>query len=110
MRVLLDENLPHRLRTAIMNHEVETARYKRWNGLKNGELLRVAEADGVQVLVTSDQNMTYQQSMIGRKIAIVTLSAQDFAVLEGHLQSIQAALDQATPGSFQWVDCENRSV
>lgn len=105
MRVLLDENLPHRLRTAITGHQVETVKYKGWNGLKNGDLLKLAEADGFQVLVTADQNLAYQQSMVGREIAIVILSAQDFAILQGHLQKIQAAVDRAMPGSFRSVDC-----
>jgi predicted nuclease of predicted toxin-antitoxin system len=109
VRVLLDENLPHRLRTAITGHQVETVKYKGWNGLKNGELLRAAEVDGVQVLVTSDKNLIYQQSTVGRQIAIVTLSAQDFDVIERYLPKIQAAVDQATTGSFQSVDCGNFS-
>ncbi len=105
MRVLLDENLPHRLRTAITGHQVETVKYKGWNGLKNGDLLRAAEADGIQVLVTGDKNLIYQQSMAGRDIALVILSAQDFEVIEAHLQKIQAALDRAQAGSFESVDC-----
>jgi predicted nuclease of predicted toxin-antitoxin system len=105
VRVLLDENLPHQLRSRIAGHDVETVRYKGWNGLKNGELLRLAEADGVEVLLTGDRSLVYQQSMSGRKIAIVTLSAQDFAILQPHLPKIQAAVDQAVPGSFQAVDC-----
>lgn len=105
MRLLLDENLPHRLRTVIKNHQVETASYKGWNGLKNGELLKVAEADGVQVLVTGDQNLVYQQSMDGRQLALVVLSAVDFTTLQEHIAKIQAALDRAIPGSFETVDC-----
>ena len=42
MKVLLDENLPHLLRSNLGDHEVYTARYKGWAGLKNGELLTAA--------------------------------------------------------------------
>ena len=49
MKVLLDENLAHRLRTNLGAHEVFTVRYKGWAGLKNGELLRTAENDGIDV-------------------------------------------------------------
>lgn len=38
MRVLLDENLDHRLRRSLAAHEVFTASYKGWDGLKNGRL------------------------------------------------------------------------
>ena len=46
MKVLLDEDLPHRLRLLIPDHEVVSVGYAGWKGLKNGELLRTAEAAG----------------------------------------------------------------
>lgn len=56
MKVLLDENLPHRLRKSVVAHEVITVSFKSWAGLKNGELLRTAEDDGIEVLVTGGRN------------------------------------------------------
>ena len=44
MKVLLDENLDHALRLLLGQHEVVTAAYMGWAGLKNGELLRAAVA------------------------------------------------------------------
>ena len=46
MKVLLDENLDHALRKLLGAHEIVTASYARWAGLKNGELLRAAEENG----------------------------------------------------------------
>jgi predicted nuclease of predicted toxin-antitoxin system len=106
MRVLLDENLPHRLREHLTGHVVETVSFNQWSGLKNGGLLKVAEASGIEVLVTGDRNLLYQQSMAARKIALVILSAQDFEIIKHKLHEIQAAVDSAAPGSFQIVDCE----
>ncbi len=37
--------------------------------LANGELLDAAEADGFDVLVTTDTNLRYQQNLAGRRIA-----------------------------------------
>lgn len=54
MKVLLDENLDHALRPLLGEHEVVTAAYMGWAGLKNGELLRAAERGGIEVLVTGD--------------------------------------------------------
>jgi predicted nuclease of predicted toxin-antitoxin system len=105
VRVLLDENLPQKLRVLLTSHRVETVRYNGWDGFKNGELLATAEADGVEVLVTGDQNMLDQQSMVGRKIAIVTLSTPHWARVRDNVRNIQVAIDKATPGSFQTVDC-----
>ena len=100
MKVLLDENLDHRLRRELAPHEVFTASYKGWDGLKNGSLLRAAEDDGIDVLVTGDQSLYYEQNLIGRRLAVVALSAVQFAIIERHLPKIVLAIDKATPGSF----------
>lgn len=42
-----------------------------WSELTNGELLRVAEADGFEVMVSADQNLGYQQNLKDRRLAIV---------------------------------------
>jgi hypothetical protein len=105
LKVLLDENLNHRLRHALSPHDVFTASYKGWDGLKNGSLLRAAEDDGFDVLVTGDQTLHHEQNLIGRRLAVVVLSAVQFAIIEKHLPRILHAVDSATPGSFQAVDC-----
>ena len=105
MKVLLDENLAHRLRKSLGTHEVLTVSYKGWAGLKNGELLRAAENDGIEVLLTGDQTLTYEQNLTGRTIAIVALSSVEWDILKHHLPLIVAAIDNALPGSFQAVDC-----
>jgi hypothetical protein len=60
LKVLLDENLDHRLRKSLAAHEVFTASYKGWDGLKNSSLLQAAEDDGFDVLVTGDQTLQYE--------------------------------------------------
>jgi hypothetical protein len=54
-RVICDENLPHRLRTLIPEHDLFSVAYMQWVGIKNGELLDVAERAHCDVLITSDQ-------------------------------------------------------
>lgn len=105
MKVLLDEQLPHRLRTYLGAHEVYTVDYMGWAGLKNGELLRAAEADGFEVFLTGDKNLAYQQNLGERRMAIITLSAIDFDILKPNLSLIVAAIDSAGPGSFLTVEC-----
>jgi predicted nuclease of predicted toxin-antitoxin system len=105
VRILLDENLPQKLRSLLTGHRVETVHYNGWDGLKNGELLGAAEADGIEVLVTGDRTMLYEQSMAGRTLAIVTLSTPNWASVRDNLHKIQAAVDSAIPGSLQRVDC-----
>lgn len=73
MKVLLDENLAHRLRKNLGAHEVFTVNFKGWAGLKNGDLLRTAENNGIEVFLTGDQTVTYEQNLTERTIAIVVL-------------------------------------
>ena len=105
MRVLLDENLDHRLRNHLGAHEVFTVGYKRWAGLGNGELLRTAEANGIEVFLTGGQTLAFEQNLAGRRLAVVVLSSVEFLILENSLPLIVSAIDQAVPGSLQLVDC-----
>lgn len=105
MRILLDENIPHSLRRSLVGHDVSTVAYTGWNGFKNGALLRTAEESGMEVLVTGDKALTYQQNMAGRRIAVVALSAHNWPIVKHKLAEISDAVDQAVAGSFQLVDC-----
>jgi hypothetical protein len=105
VKILLDENLAHRLRENLGPHEVFTVSYKGWAGLKNGELLRTAENDGIEVFLTGYQTLTHEQNLTGRSIAIVALSSVEWDILKRHLPLIVGAIENALPGSFQAVDC-----
>ena len=105
MKVLLDENLAQRLRKNLGAHEVFTVGYKGWAGLKNGELLRTAEENGIEVLVTGDRTINQEQNLSGRRLAIVALSAIQLPIIRRNLSKVIEAIDHATPGSFQAVDC-----
>jgi predicted nuclease of predicted toxin-antitoxin system len=105
VKVLLDENLDHALRNLLGQHEVVTVAYMRWAGLKNGELLQTAEDNGIDVLVTGDATLSYEQNLTGRRLAVVALSAIQLPIIRTHLPKIIAAIDNARPGTFQAVDC-----
>jgi hypothetical protein len=105
VKVLLDENLDHALRKLLGHHEVVTVAYMGWAGLKNGELLRTAEGDGIEVLLTGDGTLNHEQNLTGRRLAVVALSALQLPLIQKNLPQIIAAIDRAQPGSFQMVDC-----
>ena len=75
MRLLLDENLPKRLKGDFPNHEVFTVRDKGWNGIKNGELLKLMVADNFNALLTFDKNLQHQQNFSKYTITVFVLSA-----------------------------------
>lgn len=105
MKVLLDENLAHRLRKNLGTHEVYTVTFRGWAGLRNGELLRTAEENGIEVFVTGDRTLFQEQNLAGRSLGIVALSSVEWDILKHHLPLITTAIDNAVPGSFQEVDC-----
>lgn len=61
MRILLDENLPHRLRRMLSGHDVRTTAYQGWAGLTNGMLLKAADEAGFDAMITADQGIRYRQ-------------------------------------------------
>jgi hypothetical protein len=105
LKVLLDENMPHQLRAQLPDFDVSTAVHAGFGGFKNGELLNAAESAGYDVLLTGDLSLEYQQNMAGRKIAIVSLSANSWRIVQNHIPAIAAAIAAANPGSFSRVDC-----
>ncbi len=75
MRLLLDENLPKRLKTDFADHEIYTVRDKGWNGVKNGQLLQLMTENGFHALLTFDKNLQHQQNFQKYTIAVFVLSA-----------------------------------
>ena len=56
MRILFDQGTPVPLRRHLIRHVVDTAFERGWSALHNGELLDVAEQEGYNLLITTDQN------------------------------------------------------
>jgi hypothetical protein len=108
VRVLIDHNLPHKLRASLGTlgeHDIVTASYMGWSDLKNGELLRAAEENGIDVFVMGDQSLVYEQNLTGHRPAILALSTNNWPIVKNHVPQILAAIDSALAGSFQTVDC-----
>lgn len=76
MRLLLDENLPKRLKQDFPDHEVFTVRDKQWNGIKNGELLKLLIDDSFNALLTFDKNLQHQQNFAKYTITVFVLTAK----------------------------------
>jgi hypothetical protein len=62
MRILLDECMPRRQGVHLVGHEVHTVPEMSWTGKKNGELLALMANQKMEVLLTTDQNLRYQQN------------------------------------------------
>ena len=75
MRLLLDENLPKRLKLDFPEHEIFTVRDKGWNGIKNGELLNLLLENNFDALLTFDKSLQHQQNFTKYTITVFVLSA-----------------------------------
>ena len=104
MLVLFDQGTPVPIANSLIGHSVETVRQRGWDTLANGELLRVAEQAGFDVLVTTDKNLTYQQNLKGRKIGIVVLGRNRWTIVKAVLPQIVATVDSSGTGTYTIVD------
>ena len=71
--------------------------------LESGELLKIPEQSSFDVMVTSDQNIRYQQNLAGRKLALVVLGSNIWPVVQKH-GAITASVEAATPGSYAFIE------
>jgi predicted nuclease of predicted toxin-antitoxin system len=99
MRILFDQGTPVPLRQHLSGHQVETAFEIGWSRLTNGELLAAAEGR-FDVLVTTDRNLRHQQSLSGRKLAVLVLPTTSWPRLRAHVPSIVSALASVKPGEY----------
>lgn len=105
MRILFDNNVPVGVRDFLTRHEVRTLVEMNWPPqLENGELLKAAEAAGFDVLVTSDQNIRYQQNLARRRLALVVLGSNIWPIVCKHAGAISAAVDNTTPSSYHFIE------
>jgi len=71
-----------------------------WSRLTNGEPLAAAEGK-FDVFVTADRNLRYQQSLAGRKLAVVVLPTTNWPQLRDRAEVIAAALATLKPGEYR---------
>jgi predicted nuclease of predicted toxin-antitoxin system len=99
MRILFDQGTPVPLRQLLSGHTVSTAYEMGWSELANGDLLEAAEAD-FDALVTTDQNLRYQQDLTGRRLAILVLPTTNWPKIRAHEQQVVAAINALHPGEI----------
>jgi predicted nuclease of predicted toxin-antitoxin system len=99
MRVLLDECLPRQLGRRLPGHEVRTVPEAGWAGIRNGTLLRLAQAD-FDVFVTIDKNLPFQQNLRSFSLGVIILDAPDSKLgsLEPLMENVLKALSIVQPG------------
>jgi hypothetical protein len=72
-----------------------------WHELRNGDLLRAAERDGFDVLITSDKNIRHQNRLGGLKIAGLELGTNHWPTLQRHAETVSVTLADLGHGAYR---------
>jgi len=99
MKILLDECTPRVVKKRLPAHDISTVQEMGWAGVKNGELLMLAESH-FEVFITTDKNFRHQQNLSQRKLAFVLLPSNQVPVVEAVIPVLEAALASIKAGDF----------
>lgn len=75
MQILLDECVPRPLKRELGDYDIRTVVEMGWLGKKNGELLQLMVEEHFTILLTTDQNLRYQQNLLQARVAVIVLVA-----------------------------------
>ena len=104
MRILFDQGTPVPLRRSLNGHVVATAYEQGWSTVTNGELIRLAEQEGYELLITTDTNLRHQQNLQSRSIAILVLTTTSWPRIRAAAEQMAAVVPGIRPGEY----CELR--
>ena len=76
MKILLDECVPFKLKSKLASHRVYSVKMMAWAGIKNGELITLADSQ-FDIFITIDKNLSYQQNLNRIRMAIVLISVSN---------------------------------
>ena len=104
MNILLDECVPARFARSLSGHSVTTVQRRGWAGIKNGDLLALAEKE-FDAFITVDRKLSVQQDLTKFRIPVLLLRArtnrlEDIRPLAPELLK---ALNGATAGTLTTV-------
>jgi predicted nuclease of predicted toxin-antitoxin system len=98
-RVLLDEGVPRQLAEPLQAAGLSVHRYPNsWKQITNGELLALAEKEHFDVLITNDKNITAQQNLQGRRIALIVLPTNLRRLVMELAPQVVSAIRRVKPG------------
>jgi hypothetical protein len=104
MKLLLDECIDRKFAREFVDHEMKTVPQMGWAGVKNGQLLALAEAE-FDVFITVDRNLSFQQNLPQFDIAVIVLQAPSnrLADLKPLAPKVLAILAMGTRGQVTIV-------
>jgi hypothetical protein len=103
MKIIFDQGTPAPLRRYLTGHAVDTAYEQGWSDLSNGDLLEAAEQANYQLLITTDQNLRYQQNLANRQLAVIVLLSTSWPRIRLRVDEIRIIVDAMTPGDYKEI-------
>jgi len=94
MNLLLDECIDRRLARDLPSHTVRSVAEMGWAGIKNGQLMALAEQQ-FDVFVTVDRNLSFQQNLPNLAIVVIVLHAPTNRLVD--LQPLAPTILEALP-------------
>jgi len=106
MKILIDENLPIKLKAGLTGYNVFTVRDMNWNSVKNGKLLKLAIENGFETFITSDKNLQYQQNIkkIGIVLVVLDVLFLKWILIEPLIPKITETLPTVKKGNVYVID------
>ena len=103
MKLLFDQGTPAPLRKHLSKHSVDTLAEKGWSDKDNGELLDLAEREGYEVFVTTDQNLRHQQNLVVRQMGIVVILSANWPKIRRRVHGVDEAVIAVMHGGLTEV-------
>ncbi len=88
------------MRDVLNKHECIAVNDLGWKGIKNGELLRLAEGE-FDLFITADQSIRYQQNLLDRRIPILELSTNDLRRIVAAASLLHFAIEEMQASEFR---------
>ena len=106
MKLLLDENLPHELRRLLAPHDVHTAAFMGWAGLKNGDLLALAAQNDFDALISLDSGIQFGQNLgkLPCAVLLLKLPSNRLRDVRRIVPSLLTALENLPPKTLIHVE------
>ena len=103
MKLLLDENLPVKLKYRLLERglEVFTISDKKWNSKQNGELLELMINEGFTHFLIFDSHLSFQQNLVKYPIPVIAIIApfNNYAIIMEMIEEIVIVVKSAVTGS-----------
>ena len=87
---------------------MDTLTEKGWSDKDNGALLDLAEQEGYDILVTTDQSLRYQQNLERRQIGIVVLLSANWREVRHRTNEVVQAVAAVRAGEVIEVPIQIR--